>query len=318
MPNFVTGNCDSHFEKGHSHLVCQDYALHEKFENFQFVIVSDGCSSSKDVDVGARLLCHVAKDFLIHYYKTELLEKLHGGINGIAELSSILELSILRKCLELKSSLNMSSSSFDATLLIAIQYKLEVIVMGRGDGSIIFKYADKIKYVRAEYESGAPFYLSYKFSSERLTLYDTQFPGEFVRSHFEKKNSSSLFTLEESNNDRYQTSLYYNSDYDPDFYSEEKDEEEDDRTKENGLQLKSISIASDGLFSFMHNPSHPACLAAGLSGPYDHNLLIPSLIDFKNFSDNFLKRRMRKVEADITKQGLFHDDDLAIGTLYLG
>ncbi len=298
-------NCDSHFEKGHSHLVCQDYALHEKFEDFQFVIVSDGCSSSKDTDVGARILSHVAKDYLIHYYRVGILESLCQRGN-LSELLTILEPAIIKKCLELKTSLNMRSSAFDATLLIALSYKGRTIVMGRGDGAIIYRYSDRIKYVRGEYESGAPFYLSYQFSSDRLALYDAQFPGEFSRSFYNRNKSDTVFTLDDrdrdSNDYRY-SSLYYNSSYDKDYSAVEGI---------SSVNLESISIASDGLFSFFYNP-----VVTGLSGPCTLDSIIPDYVDFKNTSDNFLKRRMRKVGSELDKIGVFHEDDLAIGTLYL-
>lgn len=296
-------NCDSHFVKGHSHLVCQDYALHEKIGDLQFAIVSDGCSSSKDVDVGARILCHIAKDYLIHYHKIGLVESLERS-GKLSELLSILEPAIIKKCLELKTALNMRSSAFDATLLIVLTYQGQTVVMGRGDGAIIFKYTDKIKYVRGEYESGAPFYLSYQFNSDRVSLYDTQFAGKFVRSYYTKKKSDTIFSLEEKDEGRYQTSFHYNSNYDS-FTDEE------DTTEE--VKLESISVISDGLFSFFYNP-----LITGTSGPFDYNSIIPEYVDFKNASDNFLKRRMRKVESDLNKIGVFHDDDLAIGTIYLG
>lgn len=300
-------NCDSHFEKGHSHLVCQDYALHEKFEDFQFVIVSDGCSSSKDTDVGARILCHVAKDYLIHYHKIGILESLYQRDN-LAEILLMLEPAIIKKCLELKTSLNMRSTAFDATLLIALNYKSSTVAMGRGDGAIIFKYQDRIKYVRGEYESGAPFYLSYKFNSDRLALYDTQFPGEFVRTYYNRKKSDTIFTIDKKDSDDYRySSLFYNSRYDKEYRTENKDNGD-----EGEIKLESISIASDGLFSFFYNP-----VVTGNSGPCNLDSIIPDYIDFKNTSDNFLKRRMRKVGSELDKIGVFHEDDLAIGTLYL-
>lgn len=59
-------NSDCYFEIGHSHTICQDYALTGKINDvLSYAIISDGCSSSPLVDVGARLLAHSAKEYLI-------------------------------------------------------------------------------------------------------------------------------------------------------------------------------------------------------------------------------------------------------------
>ena len=57
-------NTDCYYEIGHSHIFCEDYALAGIVNNIGYAIVSDGCSSSDNVDVGARVLAHIAKVFL--------------------------------------------------------------------------------------------------------------------------------------------------------------------------------------------------------------------------------------------------------------
>jgi hypothetical protein len=49
-------NADSYFSIGSSHRVCQDYAAHRS----GFAVLSDGCSSAPDTDIGSRLLCRNA------------------------------------------------------------------------------------------------------------------------------------------------------------------------------------------------------------------------------------------------------------------
>jgi hypothetical protein len=49
-------NADSYFSIGSTHRVCQDYAAHKA----GFAVLSDGCSSAPDTDIGARLLCRNA------------------------------------------------------------------------------------------------------------------------------------------------------------------------------------------------------------------------------------------------------------------
>lgn len=46
-------HADSYFEIGTGHKVCQDYATHSG----KTAVLSDGCSSMRDTDIGARLIC---------------------------------------------------------------------------------------------------------------------------------------------------------------------------------------------------------------------------------------------------------------------
>jgi hypothetical protein len=46
-------HADSYFEIGAGHKVCQDYATHSEKK----AVLSDGCSSMPDTDIGARLIC---------------------------------------------------------------------------------------------------------------------------------------------------------------------------------------------------------------------------------------------------------------------
>ena len=55
-------NTDFYYEIGHSHTICEDYAIAGKFaSDISFAIVCDGCSASPHVDVGARIIAHSAQ-----------------------------------------------------------------------------------------------------------------------------------------------------------------------------------------------------------------------------------------------------------------
>jgi len=54
-------NADSYFEIGSTHLVCQDYALSGLYKDMCYGIVSDGCSSAENSEIGAQILCHGAR-----------------------------------------------------------------------------------------------------------------------------------------------------------------------------------------------------------------------------------------------------------------
>ena len=58
-------SADSYYTNGGLNKGCQDYALHDSgFFPAPYIIVCDGCSSSRFTDVGARLLAHASKKVL--------------------------------------------------------------------------------------------------------------------------------------------------------------------------------------------------------------------------------------------------------------
>ena len=65
-------NADSVFNIGATHAVCQDYVIARSGETTfgspnagPYIILSDGCSSSPDTDMGARLLVKAMDQTLI-------------------------------------------------------------------------------------------------------------------------------------------------------------------------------------------------------------------------------------------------------------
>lgn len=56
--------------------ICQDYIL-SGTDPFPYVIISDGCSSSKKSDVGARLLCYIARKYILTFSPEKLLKTIN-------------------------------------------------------------------------------------------------------------------------------------------------------------------------------------------------------------------------------------------------
>ena len=65
----------SAYIKGHSHLKCDDYANH----SYKCGFLSDGCSSAKNSDIGAKLLSFYALEKLKHFLF------LHKGVYDFKE-----------------------------------------------------------------------------------------------------------------------------------------------------------------------------------------------------------------------------------------
>jgi len=149
---------DSHFEIGSTHSVCQDYALHgcSSDNKMYYSIIADGCSSSKHSEIGANILCHVAKYYLTNFYSTGIINH-----HQLDVLRSLLEKSIYTKANEIRTMYSINQSALDATLMISFMIGDNTYVYTWGDGVVIFNYENYVKVYDYEYTSGAPFYLSY-------------------------------------------------------------------------------------------------------------------------------------------------------------
>ena len=89
-------NSDSYFEIGNTHQICQDYALSGNYKDMYYSVVSDGCSSAEHSEIGAQILCHVARyNLQLHY---DLF------VEGVKQttMMSLLGNSILRRADELR------------------------------------------------------------------------------------------------------------------------------------------------------------------------------------------------------------------------
>jgi serine/threonine protein phosphatase PrpC len=147
-------NADSAFVIGKTHAVCQDYVVAKP----NCVILSDGCSSSPDTDIGARLLVRCAeKNFKI------------GETKNIASL----HLLAAAEALELAWMLGLEPQSIDATLVTAHFEHGELIVACSGDGVIILQNRWRgIEVYSISYPSGFPCYPSYTHQPDRLASSD--------------------------------------------------------------------------------------------------------------------------------------------------
>lgn len=161
---------DCAFTKGYSHQVCQDYCTDFSPHGINQLVLCDGCSSSKMVDVGARLLAHTVAS---HY-----------------------EFDIEHLKVELKKACNLlrfnDYSFMDATLMSAKYIDGNIKVNIYGDGYIILSYKNYIEVFEITFIKGYPFYFSYLLDDNRLSSYDK----------LEDKNKSrSLLYIKDSFND---------------------------------------------------------------------------------------------------------------------
>ena len=153
---------DTFLKIGKTHQVCEDYIITGD-SPVKYNILSDGCSSSKDTEMGARILCHLAKQFLLYRkddYRFPALDydEMGSWIIHNAELAA--------------RQLGLKKSCLDATLIIAYEYDGKYHIYMYGDGVVIIESKDKKMFImEIEFTKNAPFYLSYKIDPERMDLF---------------------------------------------------------------------------------------------------------------------------------------------------
>lgn len=138
---------------GATHSVCQDYVVAKN----SYVILSDGCSTSPDSDIGSRLLVKAAERQI----------KTNSNPETLPEEAA-------RLALAWAEAMNLPAQSVDATLLSAFIKGDEIVVSCSGDGVIVTETTDGRRDVYdISYPSGYPLYPSYLHQPDRLAVMAT-------------------------------------------------------------------------------------------------------------------------------------------------
>lgn len=276
---------DSYFEVASGKPLCQDYALSGKYRDLTYAVGCDGCSGSKDSDVGARLLAHTAREKLLYMHAHGYLDSDRAPIN----LSEMLKELILNRCRDLRAQLCLDYNVFDATLWIIAGIREEyAMVFGWGDGTVIIRriFSDERRLIKREYVNPVPYYLSHSLSITRDKAYK------------EENSSKTVIETQESLSDsgnNYRREYHYDTPFCERFRTD---------------VLRSISICSDGINSYK----------AAKSDFHTYEMLSPHYIaqefmTYKNCVGEFVKRRMMAVKKKFEKADIIHYDDILCATV---
>lgn len=280
-------NTNAYYEIGASHKVCEDYALSGQHDQLYYAIVSDGCSSSKDSDVGARLLAHITKGVLVYMYEDKSILS-----PNFTELFKEL---VLKKCMEAKKALGLSINAFDATLLINFVLGDKVFSLSWGDGYIIY-VTDSMNIIVYEisFSSGAPYYLSYEMCQAKKDAYIDAFGGGTI--------TVSQFILDQNNNVLSAVSTDSALNYSHTVYKEVA-----------ANLMKFVALSSDGINTYQDDPRFetPDRSKRGYSAVE----MIPDIVAYKNITGDFVLRRMRRVKELVEKNHIIHQDDISCATI---
>ena len=280
-------NTDFYYEIGHSHTICEDYALSGQFDlGVAFAIVCDGCSSSDNVDVGARVLAHSAQKGLKYVGKAFECVK-----------ASNLFLPIIKESDKVIQSLEVNPYCLDSTLLAAIADDKTVKFYVFGDGFVVVKKKDgKTEFAQIEFPSGAPYYCSYFLNDIRLSKYESEFGTKAKLTFYELQDGVAQF----------ENSIDF-SNYD-DFY-DKISEALCDKWKLSDIE--SVSLSSDGIATYekkLENSIEQTPMG----------MTISMATNYKGFSGHFVERRMKRMKKDLDKDQVSHFDDISVSSIYFG
>ncbi|MCK5606305.1 protein phosphatase 2C domain-containing protein [Candidatus Pacearchaeota archaeon] len=269
----INVNSDTFIEIGSQHKVCEDYIL----SGDNYIILADGCSSSKNSEMGARILCYMAQQFLKYR---------HLKLGDEDDFAHRMGLWVIHNAEMTARHLGIKRSCLDATLVVGIRSVDNIYVFMYGDGYIITQ--DKFGNIRirwVEYTKNMPFYLRYMIDEDGLLSY-----------HDEKITKTRLIDYENTAHvDRIEVAY--------------------DQIGIHAFSLdtyKSVSICSDGVGSFLDPDAEP-----NSNKIIEVRNLIPEMLGFKTTAGTFLQRRMNKFSKTMKRKGIEHFDDLSMGTFLM-
>jgi len=277
-------NVDNFFYIGKSHTVCDDFSLSKSWdssgETITLSIVSDGCSNSKNSDIGSRMLC---SDIMRVCSKVQ--ENFENCKNTILSGLKFIFYDLMDRYG------NIYGASFlDCTLLIALSNKDITEVFVFGDGSLLVDYRDHnsyrggIEFYNFEFENNAPPYQSYRMNEERERRYLKLAPTMTVEVFSDIKENCSV-RVHEQNLLSVKTFKFLHED------------------------IYRLILCTDGVSSFSNKVTGEIKSFSDIG---------KELIAIKNDTGVFLQRRAKRILEDMGKENFFNQDDFsACAILYI-
>jgi len=158
-------NADAHFGIGKTHKICEDYAIAGDFGIRPYAIVCDGCSSSRNTDIGARLLARAAAENLLTFGDDFNPQAVAWQAAGWA------------------TAIGLHPTALDATLMAVFEMdnkQIRTVVVGDGVVAARLRDTGKYDYWAIRYPSGAPGYLTYLLDPSRKATFLEQTAGKRV------------------------------------------------------------------------------------------------------------------------------------------
>ncbi len=283
---------DSYFVIGKDHVSkhtpCQDHARSIERDDVRLIVVSDGCSTGRFTDIGARIITcatTVAFNLLLDTNDKDTL------CNETIPQSMLKSIKVLAEAN--KNMMGLITKDMFATCAYAIVTPNEGFIHVVGDGCVILKYIDGtiISYVY-EWQDNRPYYLMY--SGEDL--------GSFIANHRKNdKGTESLMIKKisidpDGNTTTDITCVPIDKVFEGHVIPLTKEMITD--------KLESITICSDGITDFKQDK---------IAVPVEE--VIQKVVAFKTAKGDLVKRRLTRILLDYVKQNVFPADDVAVATI---
>jgi len=301
---------DAFFARGKTHMVCEDFAVAGRAEcGASFAIVSDGCSSSKDTDTGARILAHSAA--------LEMNWVAGAGWGAFKEHES----KIISNAWDATRPIYLNGRCLDATLLTA-HWAIGpddtggVAVNMRGDGVVVVRERDSGDYTIfvTDHEHNAPRYLSYDLDPDRLEGYLKKY-GEKHTTRMYGVGCGEFQYDQKKLNERHPEDI---SPW-PRMKHEGKTFEFEGHPGEQWFERDRydlVMVLSDGVLTFQRP------VVSDTSKTYEDvpvTEVVEQLLKIKTTSKNFLKRRCHRfLNRFCKKHGWEHTDDFSVAAIWTG
>ncbi len=283
-------NTDSALYTGKTHPVCQDYVINgQKNDKLHYIFLADGCSSSNQTDVGARILCHTGKFYISFITALDDIKVDHENTINSSHIACGV-IGIDAKCL-------------DATLISAVGTPETVKVDVAGDGVIALRDREGLlRIISFEYDKNYPFYLNYKHPSYQ-DRYESWIAEKQIHS-FEVCVLDSQAVIKTQDNPNLL------------FHSEDNNSTITIRPENTEISIcpeyyDFVAIMSDGVKSFYETD------ATGKMATLDYLNVVHDILNFKNTNGEFVKRRLNKFRKKCEQDKIHHYDDISLGVINL-
>lgn len=147
---------DSVLALGKLHTICQDYVTISNTD-VPYIILSDGCSSSPDTDIGARIIASQAKHLLLQHS----LESLN--IEFLCK-------DIFKQALLVVKQMHLLETALDCTLIVAYIYQDKLHYFLIGDGIVSYQINKEIIIKHFSFHEENVFYGNYFNNEYRYNL----------------------------------------------------------------------------------------------------------------------------------------------------
>lgn len=271
-------NADHFYCIGSSHHFCEDFANASVSEDKEkaFAIVSDGCSSAKESQIGAMLLTKSAEQ---HLYPTRSKDRAYEMVNLAMQGANVF-----------RRTLGVNLEALRATLLTVSVVDDNFRVTTTGDGVVVARHrTNGLEIMEIIYQSGAPFYPIYDLTQNDRERYLKEFPGEYtIRLHSSGTIKEATVQVDQNNG-----AITYAYEYPIDQYD-------------------LVGVMSDGVQTF-YKESCNGTSKTPVAVPLLE--IVNEMFAFKNIQPNFVKRRTQKAFKAFEKLGYNHYDDFSIGVV---